>query len=165
MAMYIPLCNRPENGFLGKLSAVSMGALVVCLVTALSVGIFGMEDAQYMTSPGLELAKMINFSNYIERVEMVWLLILVGSGILASSSMLWAFGQGLAQIVGLKSYQSLIYPGALISLVLSLISFPSGLQHTNFFHYTFPIMAAFVETGLELFLLMAALILHKRGTT
>ncbi|EGW39523.1 endospore germination permease [Desulfosporosinus sp. OT] len=163
MAMYIPLCNRPENGFLAKFSAVSMGALVVGLVTALSVGIFGIEDAQYMNSPGLQLAKMINFSNYLERVEMVWLLILVGSGIVASSSLLWAFGQGLAQIVGLKTYQPLIYPGALLSLVFCIGSFPSSLNQTNFFHYTFPIVAAFVETGLELFLFATALVLNKRG--
>ena len=164
MAMYIPLCNRPENGFLAKFSAVSLGALVVGLITAVSVGIFGIEDAQYMYSPGLQLAKMINFSNYLERVEMVWLLILVGSVIVASSSLFWAFGQGIAQIVGLKTYQPLIYPGALLSLVLCFVSFPSSLQQTNFFHYTFPIVAAFVESGLELFLFAAALILNKRGT-
>ena len=163
MAMYIPLCNRPENGFLAKFSAVSMGALVVGLITALSVGIFGIEDAQYMYSPGLQLAKMINFSNYLERVEMVWLLILVGSSIVATSSLLWAFGQGLAQITGLKTYQSLIYPGALLSLVLCIVSFPSSLQQTHFYHYTFPIVAVFVETGLELFLFATALILGKRG--
>ncbi len=164
MAMYIPLCNRPENGFLAKFSSISLGALVVGLITALSVGIFGIEDAQYMYSPGLQLAKMINFSNYLERVEMVWLLILVGSTIVASSSLLWAFGEGLAQIAGLKTYQPLIYPGALLSLVLCIVSFPSCLQQTQFYHYTFPIVAVFVETGLELFLFAAAMILGKRGT-
>lgn len=165
MAMYIPLCNRPEDGFLAKFSAVSLGALVVGLITALSVGIFGVEDVQYMYSPGLELAKMINFSNYLERVDAIWLLILVGSTIVSSSSMLWAFGEGLAQIAGLKTYQPLIYSGAIISLVLSKVSFPSSLQQTTFYHYTYPIIAAFIETGLELFLFAAALILHKRGTT
>lgn len=165
MAMYIPLCNRPENGFLAKFSAVSLGALVVGLITALSVGVFGFKEAQYLRSPGLELAKMISFGNYLERVEMVWLLVLVGSTIVASSSLLWAFGEGLAQIAGLKTYQPLVYSGALTSFVLSKVSFPSSLDQTIFFHYTFPIIAAFVETGLELFLFTAALILHKRGTT
>jgi spore germination protein (amino acid permease) len=164
MAMYIPHCNRPENGFLAKFCAVSMGALGVGLVTVLSVGIFGNEDAQYMFSSGLQLSKMINFSNYFERVEMIWLMIVVGSGIVGSSSLLWAFGEGLAQIVGLKTYQPLIYPGALISFVLCVVSFPSSLQQTGFYHYTFPIVAVFIETGLELFLFAAALILHKRGT-
>ena len=141
-----------------------MGALVVGLVTALSVGIFGNADAQYMFSPGIQLAKMVNYSNYFERVEMIRLLINVGSSIVGSSTLLWAFGQGLAQIAGLKTYESLIYPGALFSLVLCIVSFPSGLQQTIFYHYTFPIVAALVETGLELFLFAAALILHKRGT-
>ena len=35
--------------------------------------------------------------------------------------------------------------------------FHSGLQQSQFFHYTFPIVAAFVENGLELFLFAAAL--------
>ncbi|MDO0824621.1 GerAB/ArcD/ProY family transporter [Desulfosporosinus nitroreducens] len=164
MSMYIPLCNRPENGFLAKFIAVSLGALAVGLITTLSVGIFGIEDAQYMYTAGLELAKMINFSNYLERVEMVWLLILVGSTIVASSSLFWAFGQGIAQIVGLKTYQPLIYSGALLSLVLCITSFPRSPQQTHFYHYTFPIVAVFVEAGLEIFLFIAALILGKRGT-
>ncbi|HEY8909118.1 MAG TPA: endospore germination permease [Desulfosporosinus sp.] len=164
MGMYIPLCNRPEKGFLAKFSACSLGALVLCLITAVSVGVFGIEDAQYMFSPGLQLTKMINFSNYFERVEMIWLLILVGSAIVASSTLLWAFGQGVAQIAGLKTYKPLIYPATLLSMVLCIVTFPSSLQHTSFLHYTFPIVGAFVETGLELFLFAAALILHKRGT-
>ena len=164
MAMYIPLCNRPEDGFLAKFVAVSMGALVVGLVTVLSVGIFGIEDAQNMYSPGLQLSKMINFRNVLERVELIWLLILVGSAIVASSSLLWAFGEGIAQVTGAKNYKQLIYPGALIALVLCLVSFPNTLLQTEFFHYTYPLVAAFVETGLELFLFAAALILHKRGT-
>jgi len=164
MAMYIPLCNRPENGFLAKFSAVSMGALLVGLVTVSSVGIFGSEDAQSMFSPGIQLARMVNFSNYFERVELIWLVINVGSSIVGSASLLWAFGKGVAQVTGLKTSKSLIYPGALISLVLCIVSFPSVMQQTVFYHYTFPIVAAFVETGLELFLFAAALILHKRGT-
>lgn len=163
MAMYIPLSNRPENGFLAKFSAVSLGALLVGLITAFSVGIFGVEDAKYMYSPALQLSKMIYFSNYLERVEILFLLILVGSSIVASSSMLWGFGQGIAQIVGLKTYQPLIYPGALLSFVLCIVSFPSNLQLASFTHYTYPVVAVFVETGLELFLFVAALILRKRG--
>jgi len=164
MGMYIPLCNRPENGFLAKFSAVSMGTFVVGLTTALSVGIFGIEDAENMSAVALQLTRMINFSNYFERVELMWLMILIGSVIVASSTLLWSFAVGIAQVVGLKTYQPLIYAGALISLVLSIVSFPSSLQHTSFYHYTFPIVAAFVETGLELFLFAAALILGKRGT-
>lgn len=164
MAMFIPLSNRPENGFLAKFIAVSLGAFSVGLIVVESVGIFGYQDTQYMLSPALQLAKMINFSTYFERVEMIWLTILVGSVIVAASVLLWAFGEGMAQIIGLKDYKPLIFPGALLSLVLCMISFPNNLIQTNFFHYTFPLLAAFVETGLELFLFFAAVILKKRGT-
>lgn len=164
MAMFIPLCNRPENGFLAKFSAVSMGALLVGLITTFSVGIFGVYEAKNMYSPGLELTRMIHFGNYVERVEIVWLLILVGAAIVAGACLLWAFSLGIAQLTGLKVYQPLIYPGALISLVLSTVSFPGNLQQTNFTHYSYPILAAFVESGLELFLFTAALIFGKRGT-
>lgn len=164
MAMFIPLCNRPENGFLAKFSAVSMGALFLGLLTALTTGIFGVEQAKNFYSPGLMLARTIHFGGYLERIEVFWMVILMGAGIVASASMIWAFSLGMAQIAGLKAYQPLVYPGALLALVLGSVSFPGSLNQSNFTHYSFPILAVFVESGLEIFLFIAALVLGKRGT-
>lgn len=164
MAMFIPLCNRPEDGFLAKFSAVSMGALFLGVLTAFSTGTFGAEQAKNFYSPGLMLARTIHFGGYLERIEIFWMVILMGAGIVASASMIWAFSLGIAQLAGLKTYQPLVYPGALLALMLGLGSFRSSLEQSNFIHYSFPVLAAFVESGLEIFLFITALVLGKRGT-
>ncbi|HEX3014973.1 MAG TPA: endospore germination permease [Desulfobacteria bacterium] len=164
MAMFIPLCNRPEDGFLAKFSAASMGAVFTGILTAFSTGIFGAEQAKNFYSPGLMLARTIHFGPYLERIEIFWAVILMAAAIVASASMMWAFSLGIAQLAGLKTYQPLVYPGALLALMLGLVSFPGSLELSNFTHYSFPVLAAFVESGLEILLFITALALGKRGT-
>jgi len=165
MAMFIPLCNRPENGFLAKFTAVSIGAYVIGSIVVMSVAAFGFEQVQNMLNPGLMLSRLINIGHFWERVEIIWMVIAVGSGILASAVMIWAFSLGLSQIVGLSDYKPLVYPAVLISVVTSLTSFDNYIELTNFIHYTYPIIAVIVEAGLEIFLFITALVLNKRPKT
>lgn len=163
MAMYIPICNHPENRFLAKFIAVSLGAIFVTITVVLSVAVFGYEQIANVGAPGLELSRMISFGNYLDRLEIIWMLLVTGAGIIASANLLWAFSLGLSQIMGLNTYKSLVYPAALLAGMLTLTSFHSSMEQTRFAGYTFPIFAAFVEAGLEIFLFIAALVLHKRG--
>lgn len=163
MAMFIPLCNRPENGFLAKFIAVSLGALFVGTIVILSVAVFGYEQAQNMYAPGLELTRMINIGRFLERLEIIWMMIATGAGVIASANLLWAFSLGISQIVGLRTYKPLVYPAALIALILGLTSFDSNMEQMSFVQYTFPVFAVFVEAGLEIFLFIVALVLNKRG--
>lgn len=163
MAMYIPQCNRPENGFLGKFSAVSMGALFVGLIAGFSPAVFGVESAKRMFDPGLELTRVITLGPYFERMEVIGMLIIIGAGFMASASLIWAFSLGVSQIVGLSTYKPLVFPAALVSFMLSLTLFDNIIEQVKFVHYTYPVLAAFVEAGLEVFLLFMALALNKRG--
>lgn len=163
MAMFIPLCNRPENGFLAKFTAVSMGAYMVGSMVVLSTAVFGFEQVRNMAHPALLVSRMVNIGQFVERIEVFWMVILVGSAILASTITIWAFSLGISQIVGLKTYKPLVYPGILISFAISMTSFGDFLELTDFIHYTYPVFAAFVEAGLEIFLFILALVLNKRG--
>lgn len=163
MAMFIPVCNRPENGFLAKFIAVSLGAMFVIIIVVLSVAVFGYEQAANIRAPGLELSRMIAYGSYLERVEIVWMLLVVGAGIIASANLLWAFSVGMSQIFGLSTHKPLIYPAALLAALLGVISFDSTMAQMRFIQYTMPVFGAFVEAGLEIFLFIAALILNKRG--
>lgn len=164
MSMYIPICNRPQNGFLAKFIAVSLGAAMVSILALFSVGIFGAEQAGNMINPGLEITRMISIGNSIEHFEVVWLIIAIGAGIMTVSSLIWAFSLGISQIIGLRTYKPVVYPATLLALVLSTISFDGGVELINFSFYAFPLIAIFVETGLEMFLFIMALVLKKRGS-
>ena len=164
MAMFIPLSNRPENGFLAKFIAVSLGAVFLTIIVVCAVAVFGFEQADNIRAPGLELTRMISYGMYLERVEIIWMVLVVGAGIIASATLLWAFSLGISQILGLSTYKPLIYPAALLALMIALTSFDNSLEQIRFLQYTFPIFAAFTEAGLEIFLFIAALVLNKRGS-
>lgn len=163
MGMYIPICNRPETGFISKFIAVTMGASMIILLIAGSIGVFGLPQSKNMINTSLELARVIHIGGFIERVEAVWLMTAIGAAIVTSANMIWAFSLGISQIIGLNTYKPIVFPAILVSYLISITSFKNSLDLVTFAFYSFPIIAIFVETGLELTLFFAALILKKRG--
>jgi spore germination protein (amino acid permease) len=162
MNWYTPICNRPENGFIAKVTALSLGSLLVGLIIIFSISILGVEQAGNITNLGLQLARIIHVGEYFERVEMIWMVIAIGAGIMMAISAVWIFSLSVAQITGLDSYKSLVYPSALLSFFLCLTSFPNNITYLNFTYYIFPVFGLFVET-LPLWLFFAALITGKKG--
>lgn len=165
MGMFIPICNRPENGFIAKFIAVSIGSAIVCILVVLSIASFGPEQAGNMLNPGLRLAQLVKIGTTIERLEVIWFIIAIGAGIMTSVILVWAFSLGISQIIGLSTYKPIVYPATLIALVLSITSFDSSMDVSNFAFYTYPFIGIFVGTGLEMFLFIMALFLKKRGNT
>ena len=163
MGWYIPLCNRPENGFPAKFKAASLGAFMISLVVVSGIGIFGVEQASNMTNPGLEIARFIHIGDYFERMEVIWMVIAIGAGIMTAINTIWIFSLGVAQIVEVKTYKPLVYPTALVSLALCLTSFPDNTSYLSFAFYSFPILGLLIQGGLGLLLLIAALISGKKG--
>lgn len=162
MGMYIPICNHIENGFIAKFIAVSLGTLVICSLVIFSICIFGTKQAGNMVNPGLRLARMIKIGNLIDRVEVIWFITAIEAGLMTSVNLIWASSLGISQIIGLHTYKPIVYPVTLIAAVLSIISFDSNVEFVNFAFYTYPFIGIFVETGLEVFLFIMALVLKKK---
>lgn len=165
MGMYIPICNRPENGFIAKFIAVSIGASIVSILVALSVAAFGPEQAGNMLNPGLRLVQSVRVEANVERLEAIWFIVAIGAGLITSTILVWSFSLGISQIIGLSDYKLTIYPVVLIAFVLSITSFDSSIEVSNFAFYTYPFIGMFVGTGVEVFLFIVALVLKKRGNT
>lgn len=163
MGMYIPICNRPKNGFLAKFISVSLGAFIIIFLVILSVGIFGAEQAGKMINPGFQLARLLRIGSFFERLEIVWYIVAIAAGIMTTANLIWAVCLGTSQIAALNTYKPLIYPAVLIAFVLSITSFDNIPDLLNFTSYSYPIYGIFVETGIEMFLFVMALILKKRG--
>jgi spore germination protein (amino acid permease) len=161
MGMYIPICNRPEKGFIGKLIAVSMGASVIGLLVLFSVGAFGAEQAGNMINPAFQLVRLANIGDFVERVEIILLLLSIAAGIMASANLVWATSVGISQIVGLNNHKPLIIPVTLIAFITNVTSFKESIQAFRFIFYTFFLVGLFVEVVLEMLLFFGALILKK----
>ena len=163
MGMYIPICNHPENGFTAKFTAVSLGTFVILSLVISTIGIFSYPQAKNMINVSLELTRFVHLGDFFERVEAIWLMIFIGAAIMVSSNMIWAFSLGISQIIGLSTYKPLVLPTVLLSFVISMTSFKNSMELVAFSLYSYPLMAILVETGLEMFLFFAALILKKKG--
>ncbi|HEX3016124.1 MAG TPA: endospore germination permease [Desulfobacteria bacterium] len=163
MGMLQPICNRPENAFLSKFAAVTLGVGVVQTIIFLSITIFGDKLAANMYAPSLQLTRIVHIGKFIERVEVVWMVITISAGIMSSAILLWAVSVGISQVFGLLSDRPLVYPLAFLTLVLCFFSFDSNVMQSQFTHYTLPVLGIFVESFLEMLLFFAALITGKRG--
>lgn len=163
MGMYIPICNRPKNGFLGKFISVSIGASMIAILVIFCIGAFGAEQAGNMVNPNFQLVRLVSIGNFLERMEVILLIVAIAAGIMTSVNLIWAFSLGISQIAGLSTYKPLVYPAVLIAFVLNLTNFDNAIEVFNFAFYSFLFIALFVEVGLEMLLFIAALILGKRG--
>lgn len=161
MAMFIPICNKPENGFIAKFIAISMGAITLGIIIVFSIAVFDIKLVNNIVSPGLMLTRSISIANFFERIEIISMMIGTGTGIMASAYLIWASSLGISQIIGMNSYKPLVYPLVLISLIFGLTSFSNNIQKLNFMHYAYPIIGLFVEAGLEIFLFIMALVLKN----
>jgi hypothetical protein len=165
MGMYIPICNKPENGFLAKFIAVTLGASMIGLLIIFSVGIFGAEQAGNMVNPGIRLARLARIGDFLQRLEIIWFALSIAAGVMTSANMIWAFSLGISQVAGLSTYKPIVYPAVLLAFVLSMTAIKNAVELYNFAIYSYLFIAIFVETGLEMLLFITALILGKRGNS
>lgn len=161
MGMYIPCCEKPEYGFKGKFFAVTLGSIMLELQVIFGICILGPKPAGESLNVGLQLAKLIYIGD--TRLEVVFLMMSIAAGIMAAASLIWAFSLGVSQITGLSTYKPIVYPAALLAFIIAVTSFDNSKDIYHFIKYTFPFIALFVESGLELFLLAVALLFKKRG--
>lgn len=164
MGMFVPYCNKPRNGFKGKFIAVTLGSAIFMLLTVYGIGIFGAEESGNMVNVGLEITRMVSLGDSVQRLESIWLMVSVAACVLAAITLVWAFSLGVSQIANLGSYKPLVGSSAFLAYVISATSFTNISEINDFSNYVFPFIAVFVESGLELFLLLMAVVLKKRGS-
>lgn len=161
MTMYIPLNDKPENGFFAKAVASSLGAFIILIFVVSIIGIFGINQGKQMFYPGFELARVIEFQSFFERVESIWIVITITASIISASTLIWACSVGIAQIINIKNNNSLINSIALLVVTLSLTSFNSDVELYQFAIYVIPIFPIGI-TIFEFALFFTAIITKKR---
>lgn len=163
MGMYIPICNKPKKAFLAKFIAVTLGASVIGILICFSVGILGAEQAGNIVNPGILLARLARIGDFFQRLEIIWFVVAVAAGVMASANLIWAFSLGISQVTGISTYKPIIYPSVLFAFVLSMTLFKNVAELRNFAFYSSMFISIFVGTGLEMLLFITALISGKRG--
>jgi spore germination protein KB len=157
VAMIIPFV-RPAKAVRGSLLwglALGGGLLVPSMIWI--VGVLG-PTADSQVNPLLALARMVRLANFLERIELLPLVIWTLMAWLKIGTYIWLAAIGLTQLFNLDDYRPLIYPLGFAVSGLSLVLYRSTADIVRFFSAdTFGVFATVFEVGTIGLLLLATL--------
>jgi spore germination protein KB len=131
----IPFLNRPQDAL--KVGAKSLLAsfFVIELVAVGIIAIFGPNLASSYLAPTLNGARMIHIANFLDRLELILMIVWISGGVLKTGLFQWVPVLGLAQLLGLKSYRPLVVPAGIFIATLSIWLEPNVIRLFTFMNY------------------------------
>lgn len=160
--MVIPAINRKKGGGMGFLTGYLMGGTVLFLVSIITVLVLGVDITSRKIYPVYTLAKQINIGNFIQRVEAIASIIWFITIFIKLSLCFYASAFCLTHILKLKDYRVVIFPLAIIMLVLSLVAYPNTAYFLTFVSATWPLLALMYGFILPLLLFLISSFTKKR---
>lgn len=158
--MIFPYVNIGTNRRKAVLMGVTLSGILLLSNLVQDMAIFGGEMA---TLPFVRYSaiKLISVGDFIERIEAIYLAIILVDGLIKVGVCLYAFVLGLAQLLGLKDYKPLIMPSMIMMVVLSILVYENTFQMLDFAVNIYPVYAFPFQVGLPLLMLVLALIKRK----
>lgn len=163
MGMFIPISERPENGMKAKFVASTMGSITIGLLVVFTIGTFGIQQAYNMFYPSLQVARIINIGQFIQRIDIVWIVVAIAATLIGASILMWGACEGFSQVMKIKDNLPIVYPLTLLSLVLAITTFKSDKILKDYIFYFFPFLSV-IMTVIEILLMAVAMARKKKGS-
>jgi len=163
MGLLMAYHNKPEQAFVAKASGVSAGTIVLTLLVLGSLAVLGPVQAAHQRTPIWSLTRLISVSGFFERVQMLFISLLMTTGFVTLGVLHYASSLGISQVFGLKEYRPLVLPVGLILTALAFGLVDSNLDAQPFFREAFPPYALTIEGGLTFLILIVALVRGSRA--
>lgn len=119
MLSFFSLLKHKKNGGQAFIWGTVTGGLVLTTIVLLSILVLGIEQTENSTFPAYALAKTINVGNFLQRVEGILITIWVLTFFIKVSLVFISILQGFQSLFGLKSQSHLIYPLAVLAIVIA----------------------------------------------
>nr|WP_242529501.1 endospore germination permease [Priestia flexa] len=146
---YVKWTNKKRTPvYIGTL----IGGIFLIIIIFLCILVLGVNQTSTRLSPTYLLAKEINVTNFITRIEVIVAIIWFISIFFKLSILLFVLNLGLAQLFNLSSYRFLTLPIGLLFLASSNIFVPSGPFLGTYTLTTSPFYTGTIGFVLPLFL-------------
>lgn len=151
---FLPSLNiKTQAGKTLMLSTAILG-VVIFLVSITIVAVIGADTPVVSNYQFLKTFRQINIGNFIERIELLFLLSWSGTSLLMIILFYYISLASLKLWLGLKNQRPLVLPLGIIIFILSIILYPSYMELRQFFSLDrFGLIALPVEFGIPLVLL------------
>lgn len=129
LVMYPHVAGKRPFRKAGVIAIIS-GGVILCFSDLLQIWAMGMEYEKYSTFPLLDAARLINVSDFINRMDAFVALIIIVVVFLKCAVFLYAGSKGIWVIFG-KASKTYIYPLALLIGAMSLMVTHNFAEHTE----------------------------------
>ena len=155
--MIFPSINRTPGNKTGFLAGFLIGGILLFLFSLLTIFVLGVDLTARHLYPTYDLAKQINVGNFVQRVEAITSFLWFITIFIKLTICFYASALCLAQTLKLKDYRIVIFPLAMIMLVLSLLVFPNTAYFLNIVSTTWPSVGLMYGLFLPLLLLIISI--------
>jgi spore germination protein KB len=147
---------RSKKGVARALATgVGIGTTVMALSTAFGVMMLGTRGIARVTFPAVETARMVGVGEFLERGEIIFLVLWFTIAITKLAAVFYASVSSTADVLGLRDYRPLVLPYGVLTLTLSLI--PENIVESFVTLDYFRRYAVYYSVALPLALLAGAL--------
>lgn len=128
------------------LIGATLGSIVLIILTYLCVIVLGVESTARHIYPVYALARKINVGNFLQRFELIFTVMWVFTTFIKITVYFYVFTTGLARLLRLKDYRTIVFPNAILLYVMTASLSPNTVFQSHvlskywfLFNFTFAV--------------------------
>jgi spore germination protein KB len=142
-----------------------IGGFVLTVLIAFCILVLGPDLTARQTFPSYMLGKKISIGNFLERIEIIVAIIWMLTIYFKLTLCYYGISLGLAQILGLKNYQILLFPLAFLLITFAIFMHPNIVHLYSFLIKTWPTFSLTICFIFPLLLLVIGKIKVRRSAS
>lgn len=127
--MLLPHLNKPKKAKRTVIFAMLLSGINLAITMAVNVAVLGPDTFDRSTFPLLATIQKIRVANFLERLDVFFMITLVLGGYFKISLFFYSALIGTARLFHIEDYRKLIYPLGLVTLLLSLTIASNYTEH------------------------------------
>lgn len=163
IAFLIPHLNKPKEAKGFSILAILWVMITLMVLVAVNIMVFGPQLASLITYPSLRAVRYINVNDYIQRVDIIFLIPWIMSNYIKICVFFYITVKIISRFLKIEKYKTLVLPIGLILFSLSLTLFKGSVDLIELLANAWGFYSLPIELGLPLFLLTILLLKGKGG--
>jgi spore germination protein KB len=118
--MLFPYMNNPKKTKQAAIIGMVLSGLNLAIIMTINVAVLGADVVARSAFPLLDTIRRIRVANFLERLDILFMIALIIGGFFKISVFFYAAVIGIANVFRVQNHQRLVYPLGLMVLLLSI---------------------------------------------
>lgn len=163
IAFLIPFINKPKEARLHSIIGVVWSIATLAFMSALCIMVFGAKLTGLLQYPTLEAVRYINVSDYIQRVEIIFLIPWIISNLIKVCFFYYISVLAVSKLFKIEKTKTLVLPIGLLIFTLSLALFKNNIDLADFLSHAWGFYSLPIELGIPSIIFIVQLFRKKGG--